>query len=180
MQQLPPNYFAFYDLPISFLPDLTLLKRRFYENSRRFHPDFFAQTSAEQQEQALTWATYNNEAYKTLANFDERMRYILTLARQITDNEKYELPQDYLFAMMDINEAIDELQHAPDSQKAKQLQQEVEDIANDLYHKVLPYMQNFGESDLENSETLKKVKEFYYKKRYLLRIQEMLLKFAPS
>ncbi|MEL6867695.1 MAG: DnaJ domain-containing protein, partial [Bacteroidota bacterium] len=73
------NYFEFYELPVSFDLDAERLRKIFYANSRKYHPDFYTQDSAEAQAEALERSTLNNEAYKTLSNADLRMRYVLQL-----------------------------------------------------------------------------------------------------
>ncbi|MCX6298040.1 MAG: hypothetical protein NTY72_02940 [Bacteroidetes bacterium] len=40
------NYFELYQIPVSFQPDLLAVKKRFYQLSREYHPDFFSNESA--------------------------------------------------------------------------------------------------------------------------------------
>jgi molecular chaperone HscB len=73
------NYFEFYHLPIRFQIDAAALKKSFYSNSRKYHPDFYTSESAEKQAEVLQLSTLNNKAYKTLSDFDKRMEYVLQL-----------------------------------------------------------------------------------------------------
>jgi molecular chaperone HscB len=35
------NYFELYEIPVSLKPDQQLLRKKFYELSRKYHPDFY-------------------------------------------------------------------------------------------------------------------------------------------
>ena len=69
------TYFEFYDIPVSFKVDATALKRTFYALSKKYHPDFFTLETAEKQAEILELSTLNSQAYKTLSDFDLRMKY---------------------------------------------------------------------------------------------------------
>lgn len=174
-----PNYFAFYQLPISFFIDEKELKKRFFAFNRQFHPDYFTQSDPEEQNAMLEMATYNNKAYNTLLNFDQRIKYILEICRQMKEGEKYQLPGHFLAEMMSINEALMELQFEPDEAAINQIVTQLTQTENELLNKVTPLMKQFSETE-QNNDILAAVKEFYYKKRYLLRIKETLSKFASA
>ena len=173
------NYFDFYQIPLSFSIDTAELKRAFLRNSRQYHPDFYTQASPEIQEQTLQLATLNNKAYVVLANDDLRMHYILTLKGEISEAEHYELPPDFLMQMMDINENAMELAAHPNHKQLAALHTELNTISNHLKKEVEIPLAQYTDSP-ENAFLLKKIKEFYYKMRYLLRIQRNLSKFAPQ
>src|SRR5205809_6895126 len=108
------NYFEFYEMPVSFVVNEDLVKKKYFELSRKFHPDFFVGGSREKQEEVLEMSTMNTKAFQTLSDFDRRMKYILELKNMIHEGERYELPPDFLMDMMDINEALAELKLYPD------------------------------------------------------------------
>ena len=58
----------------------------------------------------LELSTLNNEAYKTLSDFDKRMKYILEIKAVLDEEGKNQIPQDFLMEMMDINEQLMELE----------------------------------------------------------------------
>ena len=89
------NYFEFFDIPVSFFPDEAALKRYYYENSKKYHPDFYTLESEDRQAEVLELSTFNNEAYKTLSDFDKRMKYILTLEDALAEEGANQLPPGF-------------------------------------------------------------------------------------
>ena len=172
------TYFDFYNLPVSFKIDAAALKKTFYANSKRFHPDFFTLESDEKQAETLELSTRNTEAYKTLSDFDRRMKYVLELKGVLAAEGENKLPQDFLMDMMDINEALMELEFDPDTAAVSELKTKVQAIENQLFAEIKPIVDRDDATDTPQYE-LEKVKNFYLKKRYLLRIFENLSKFAP-
>ena len=85
--------------------------------------------------------------------------------------------------MMDLNETLMDLQmeDAPDVAQLAKTQEAVTILNQELANNIAPILENYVDTD-DNSPKqqadLKKVKEYYYKKRYLLRIKESLDKFA--
>lgn len=173
------NYFEFYDLPISFLLDENVLKKKFYANSKRYHPDFFTLESEERQNEILELSTRNTQAYKTLSDFDSRMKYILDLKGVLEEEGKNTLPQDFLMDMMDINEAIMELEFDFDETTYQKATKDTQIIENQIFDEVKPVIETYQDG-VTTASDLKKVKIFFLKKRYLLRILENLSKFAPQ
>ena len=172
------NYFEFYGIPISFKVDAGVLKKIFYANSKKYHPDFFTLESDEKQAEILELSTLNTEAYKTLSDFDKRMKYILDLKGVMAAEGENKLPQDFLMDMMDINEAIMELEFDFDETIYHKALTDAQHIENQIFKEVEPILDSYDEAVTPLSQ-LEVVKKFYLKKRYFLRIRENLSKFAP-
>ncbi|HHH50193.1 MAG TPA: Fe-S protein assembly co-chaperone HscB, partial [Saprospiraceae bacterium] len=51
------NYFEFYNIPISFDVDAKALKKIFYANSKKYHPDFYTLENEEKQQEILQLST---------------------------------------------------------------------------------------------------------------------------
>lgn len=168
------NFFEFFQLPLAFLLDEDALKKAYYANSKKYHPDFYTLDSPEKQEQILELSSFNNEAFQTLADPDRRMRYVLDLFGVIAEEGANEIPQDFLMDMMDINEAIMELDFDFNPVQYQQALAQLEKLENDLYQAIFPFLQSFE----TQPSSLEAIKEYYFKKKYLLRIRENLSKFA--
>lgn len=166
------NYFEFYDIPISLKVDQAALKKTFYANSRKYHPDFYATESEEKQAAILELSSLNNEAYKTLSDFDKRMKYVLDIKGVLEEEGKNSVPQDFLMEMMDINEGLMELEFDFDESSYDSIKKQLKEKEAALYKTIESTVNDFKEDQLSL------VKDYYLKKKYLLRIQENITKFA--
>ena len=172
------QYFDLYDLPISFLLDVKALKKKFYQLSKQFHPDFFTLESEEKQAEILELSTVNNEAYKTLSDFDKRMEYILKEKGVYAEEGQNKVAQDFLMEMMDINEALMELEFDFEMEAYETAKEQTENLDNNIYQEIKSMLENYIDETTLTAD-LEKIKDFYFKRKYLLRIQNNLSKFAP-
>lgn len=173
------DYFEFYKLPVSFNPDAQLVKQQFYALSKKYHPDFYINESAEKQEEVLELSTLNNKAYQVLSDPQKRLHYILELKGILEEGENYSLPQDFLMEMMDVNEALMELQFEPDTVKLEEIKKEIDSISDSMQQELDRLIVLF---DTQNKDTeaisLAAIKDLYYRKKYLNRINDSLLKLG--
>ncbi|WP_400191721.1 Fe-S protein assembly co-chaperone HscB [Hymenobacter sp. B81] len=173
-----PDYFAFYELPESFLPDEKALKSKYYALSRQYHPDFHATAAPEQQQRMLELSTLNTNAYRTLSDFDQRLQYILQ-RHGLLEEGKQELPADFLMEVMDLNEQLMELEFEPDPAVAARVTAEVNRLDAELEAAARPVLESYAEQPADQRlGALQRVRTYYLKRRYLLRIRESLAKFA--
>lgn len=173
------NYFEFYGIPVSFQVDASALRRLFLQNSKKYHPDFHTLAEASEQANMLDLSTQNNEAYKILSDPDRRIRYVLELKGLIgEEGNQPPLPQAFLMEMMDINENLMELEFDPDPARHARTLQALELLENNLLEAVRPILETWSEVD--GVQPLEPVRDYFLKKRYLLRIRENLSKFAAA
>lgn len=170
------NYFELYEIPLSFHPNKELIKKKFYELSKKFHPDRFSFAAAEEQANALQMAALNNAAYKTLSNEDQTMSYVLKAKGIVADEEKYNLPPAFLMEMMDLNEAVSDYEMTQENAQLQTAttmwQSQMKQLATELSALTSAYDQT------ADDQLLATIKEFYFRKKYLLRIQERIDTFA--
>ena len=172
------NYFELYGIPVSFSPDAAAVKAKYYELSRKYHPDRFTLAGEAEKEEVLQVSSANNRAYKTLQDPYATMAYVLRLNGLLEDEEKYSLPPDFLMEMMDLNELVSDYETDP-------AQAELQDKARRMLDNLLaeweeatrPLTQQYDNGDHSNGLLLQ-VKEQYFRKKYLLRIQERMNSFA--
>ena len=173
------NYFELYNLPILYQVDEAQVKKKFYELSKNFHPDFHVNESEEKQQEILELSTLNNKAYQVLSNPLKRIEYILQLNNLMTEGDKYQLPQDFLMDMMDVNEALMEQEFDADPMVVDKIKNQVTDIEKSLFEELKQYTDIFDKEPKQDHEsTLLKIKDIWYRQKYLLRIRDSLNKFA--
>ncbi|MGI4742284.1 MAG: iron-sulfur cluster co-chaperone HscB C-terminal domain-containing protein [Janthinobacterium lividum] len=174
------NYFAFYGLREAFLLDESALKTKYYQLSRELHPDFHAQETPAAQAEALRLSTLNTDAYRTLANPDARMAYLLGQHGMLEEGSaQNQLPNDFLMEVMDLNEQLMELEFEPDPAATATLDTEVTALADTLDAGIQPVLAGYPQLPPDHRPAaLAQVKTYYLKKRYLLRLRQQLATFA--
>ena len=81
--------------------------------------------------------------------------------------------------VMEIQEAIMELEFDYDESSFNQAMQQANHLENELQKEVNSILRGYDD-EKTTLEELKKVKDFYLKKKYLWRIKENLNRFAPA
>lgn len=170
------NFFEFYGIPESFHPDVAVLKKKFYELSKRYHPDFYATDTDEKQQEILELSTINNKAWQTLSDPARRLEYILRQHELLVDGAKPALPGDFLMEMMDINERLMEIE---DADQLAEINNEVMAVDDDINQKLHSLTKDYHSLDDTAKESrLNEILDIYYRQKYLLRIKESLNTFA--
>ena len=170
------NYFEFYGINESFTPDAALLKKKFYELSKRYHPDFYANEDEAKQQEILELSTINNKAYNVLSNANKRMEYVLQQHNLLAEGDKYQLAPDFLMEMMEINEALMEVE---DAGQLEAIKTQMADTESELNSELAALTSRYTES-AENGKQgiLEAIRDIYYRQKYLLRIKDTLNTFA--
>lgn len=162
------NYFELYGITPGFTIDAAALKKKFYELSRQYHPDFNGGGTASEQEEALEISATINEAYKTLQNPDLLIKYVLGLKGMIQEEEKYNLPPDFLMEVMDLNEQVMELDKT-DTAAVNIIKTAAKNLQDEIHEAIAPHLANYSHDTVTEKELLQ-IKDYYYKKKYLDRI----------
>lgn len=161
------NYFELFEIPVQLKVDKSLLPRKYFELSKKYHPDYFVRETEDVQSESLERSAQLNRAFKTFQNDDATLKYVLTLKGLLEEEEKYQLPQDFLMEVMDINEAIMDSDQGSDRSG---LLLALDKLQNQIYEPVKSIIEDYKE-DTSSEEELLQVKEYYYKKKYLDRIR---------
>ncbi|MBL0146262.1 MAG: Fe-S protein assembly co-chaperone HscB [Chitinophagaceae bacterium] len=146
------NYFELFDIPISIKVDKAFLAKKYFELQKEFHPDFFSQATEHEQTIALEKSSQANKALSILKNEDETIKYILQLKGLLETDEKYQLPQDFLMEVMDLNEGLDEA-----------TVKEVKELELSLYQPVKDIIERYND-EIVTYNQLQNIKEYYFKK----------------
>jgi molecular chaperone HscB len=108
--QAGTDYFAFLGLAKKLAIDESALEKEFYALSRRFHPDYFMNTTGEEQQASLDRSSMLNEAYRTLRDPIKRVKYLLSLEGYKEAEKK--APPDLLEEVFELNMQVEELKAA--------------------------------------------------------------------
>jgi molecular chaperone HscB len=165
------NYFELFEMPVELRPDKNALRKKFLELSGKYHPDRFAGGSNEEQEESLEMTSTLNKAYKTLSDQDQLLRYVLEQKGLLVTDEKYNLPPGFLMEMMELNDELAE--SGDDENKKAELIVKLRTAQQEIYEPVHPVIENYRDGVTGEAELLK-LKDYYFKKKYLLRIAQQL------
>ena len=156
------NYFELFGIPVAFKVDKAQLAQQYFELQKKYHPDFFSQGTEAEQEEALEMSSQVNRALNTLKDGEETIKYVLQLKGLLEEEEKYQLPPDFMMEMMELNEELS----AGSAEK-------ISAFGNEIYSGVKTIIENYDDNTITKAGLLK-VKEYYYKKKYLRRILDRL------
>ena len=101
------DYFDVFGLPRKLGLDLEELQRRFYDWSRKFHPDLFQRATPEEQAISLENSALVNTAYRTLRDPIARVEYLIGLEEGAVKGIPPKAPLDLLEEMLLVQEALE-------------------------------------------------------------------------
>ncbi len=163
-----PDYFELYEMKPTLNPDAAELRSRYYALSRKYHPD---RAGGADPDALLMKASQVNEGYRLLGDPDALMGYVLRREGVAEDNEQYQLPPDFLMDMIELNEAVGDAALDPDG--AGNAKRELEAALQAWEEGVAPLRERYNSGD-NSPGLLAKLKDFYYRKKYLERVRERM------
>ena len=121
------DFFTLFGLPRKLGIDPDELRRRFYDWSRKFHPDFFQRSPTEEQAISLDNSALVNSAYRTLRDPISRAEYLIRLEERAAKAIPAKAPEDLLEELLEIQEALEEAKASGlDSEARRRLERERE------------------------------------------------------
>ncbi|XP_049618074.1 iron-sulfur cluster co-chaperone protein HscB [Syngnathus scovelli] len=112
------SFFSIMDCEDTFALDTHKLQKRYLLLQRSLHPDNFSQKSAEEQEYSEHQSALVNKAYETLQKPLSRGLYLLELkGMRIDDGTDSGVDAEFLFELMEINEALERAQTPEEADK---------------------------------------------------------------
>ena len=156
------NLFNFFNIPVSFYPDMELIRKRYLENSRNSHPDI---AKGEDEVKFMELTALNNKAYSTLKSEEKRIGYILN--ELYPPEKKIALPPDFLMEMMDTNESLMDAQMEEDEAAIHKVKKEVEQLQLGIKKALNSLLKDFNFQDLDS---LDQVRDLSLRLNYLKRI----------
>lgn len=104
------DYFEFFRIERKLSQDLASLQKRFYELSREYHPDRFANKSPAERLAAEEAGAVLNDAYRTLRDPIARAEYLLKQEGfDIGEQRSKDVPPELLEEVFELNMALEEV-----------------------------------------------------------------------
>jgi molecular chaperone HscB len=110
IQQLPPevDYFTVFGLPRNPVIDEAALTPKYYDLSRRLHPDLYQTGTAEEKAASLQNTTILNRAYRTLRDVVQRGQYWLELQGEQLGRDNNRVPPALAALVFEVQEKLTE------------------------------------------------------------------------
>jgi molecular chaperone HscB len=159
------NYFELFSLPERPIIDRSVLSKKFFELQRKFHPDYHTDDTENEQLDILELSSAVNKAYAIFKDDQKTIAYYLQTKGFLEEEEKYNLPADFLMEMMEVNELLDDGEIA----KVKALIADTEAQMDLQFHQIVANL-----SDNIAQDEILKIKDYYFRKKYLRRILDRL------
>jgi molecular chaperone HscB len=159
------NYFELFSIPERPIIDRSILSKRFFELQRKFHPDYHTDDTENEQLDILELSSAVNKAYAIFKDDQKTIAYYLQTKGFLEEEEKYNLPADFLMEMMEVNELLDDGEIA----KVKTLIADTEAQMDLQFHQIVANLSD----NIAQAEVLK-IKDYYFRKKYLRRILDRL------
>ncbi len=145
------------------------MKQQYFQLSRKYHPDFISNGTEAEKEEALEISSQVNKAYKVFNNQDETIKYVLLLKGYLQEEEKFELPKDFLMEMMEMNESLMDAKFEENEDKVEKTRLGIRNWELEIKKDIENIINAETIDNIDYNDFLK-VKEYYFKKKYLNRI----------
>jgi molecular chaperone HscB len=162
------NYFELFEIPPQFEVDTKKLKPKFLELSRKFHPDFNTNEDETGLQRVMEISSAVNKGWQVFQDPMATLQYVLEMTGSISEQENAKLSGDFLMEMMELNEQITD----SEQNQLLDIKEKIYQYGQTLYSGVKKLLMS---PPLSTSDSdLKKIKEYYYQRKYLDRIQERI------
>ena len=149
------------------------MKQQYFLLNKKYHPDFFGNGTDEEKEEALQMSSLVNKAYKIFNNQGETIKYVLQLKGLLQEDEKFALPNTFLMEMMELNEELMDAKMNDNQLSINNCKLTIDSLQAEIYND-LKYIIEAESLDRIEENELQKVKEYYFKKKYLNRILDSI------
>jgi molecular chaperone HscB len=116
LQQPPAGFYYFFGLEERLSLDLADLQKRFYDLSRKLHPDRYGRKQPREQQYSMEATSILNDAYRTLRDPVQRAEYLLKQrGLEIGEQRSKDVPAELLEEVFELNMALEELRDGDES-----------------------------------------------------------------
>jgi molecular chaperone HscB len=162
------NYFELFEIPPQFEVDTKKLKPKFLELSRKFHPDFHTNEDEAGLQRVMEISSAVNKGWQVFQDPMATLQYVLEMTGSISEQENVKLSGDFLMEMMELNEQITDSEQNQLLDIKEKIYQYEQTLYSGVKKMLISPPSATSETDLE------KIKEYYYQRKYLNRIQERI------
>ncbi len=161
---LSSNYFALFDMPVSFDIDRKILTERYRTLQRTVHPDRFANAAGSERLLSVQMAARINEGFQTLKDPLARGRYLLELRGVELNDLDTAFDGVFLMEQMELRERLADVKDSTDPHQ--QLQKITSDIVariKEITEELAILFTDNNDASLEKARDLTRKLQFFRK-----------------
>lgn len=134
IQSLPPqvDYFGVFGLARNPVIDEAVLTSRYYELSRRLHPDLYQTGTSEEKEASLKNTALLNRAYRTLRDLVQRGQYWLELQGEELGRDNNRVPPALATLVFEVQEKLADVREARATNKGTEVTAELATVRDEV------------------------------------------------
>lgn len=168
LQKPSHDYFSIFGLERKLSLDNAALQQRYYELTRRLHPDRFTRRSQRERDYSLEISSVLNDAYRVLRDPVARAEYVLKQeGLDLSGQRSKDVPQELLEEVFELNMALEELRQG-DAQARERLEQAGEKFRQIRREIDAQLEQLFSQFDQGGGrKTLEKIRSVLNRRRYI-------------
>jgi molecular chaperone HscB len=163
------DYFEYFGIPAKFQLDLNELRKRYYEKSRSLHPDIQNSDKDDQ----LVLSAYNNQAYQTLVDPINRLKYIIENSTGPIQENHSLLSQDFLMDMMDLHEQVNEARGNANTVLIENFKNQLNILESKALEDANSQIVSFDSGD-RNDTVINGLTVYYFKLKYFKRLKQAI------
>jgi molecular chaperone HscB len=150
---LEKDYFSLFEINPHFLVDAALIRKKYLQLSKQYHPDF-AESGDNKTVELIS--EHINKAYSTLCSPYLLLQYFLEFKGLYTSKSPSVLPQEFLLEMMEVNDDLEIAKENDNSALLEEVLTQIELKLEQTYEKAKSIALL---NDLESEENLKVLTE---------------------
>ena len=167
------DYFEWFGIDRKYNLDQGALRKAFLVKSMELHPDKVGISN----DVGTIMSGYNNLAYAALKDDKSRLEYILQLEGILIKDEKPQLPQQFLMEMLELNMEIEDAKDRKDTGAIDMIKAQLNLTQENKLEEVKGILSLYDAGSL-TEEGKAQLKNYYFIRKYLLRIEESIYTFA--
>ena len=168
LQKPPAEYYQFFGLEERLSLDLDDLQRRFYDLSRKLHPDRYGRKPAAERQCSEEATSILNDGYRTLRDPVKRAEYVLKQhGLEIGEQRSKNVPPELLEEVFELNMALEEMRGGDDSARPQleQAQQRFTGMLEDVDRELEQQFARYDES--RDEAVLSGIRGILNRRRYI-------------
>lgn len=176
------DYYELLGLPRSLRLSLEDLQQRYYDLSRKLHPDRFMRKPEAERQRALEMSSTLNDAYRTLKEPIKRAHYLLNLEGfDMGEQRSKDVPPELLEEVFELNMVLEEMRGGDESARPQLAQAEgnFTKLLSDVDRQL---SELFGQYDQSRSrEMLAEIRGALNRRKYIQNlVDEVHRELAPT